>query len=253
MLDLLFLSTDAWRPEGLESDTVSLLINGQIMVDTGWHPVHNLIREGVPVENVRTLLFTHMHQDHCMGLPAMLFYHLNSFHDASSLSIYGPTGLHEIVHKALDYAGKYRDFPDVREPAVHALKPEEALKLADISILCAPSLHAIAGLMYRFEDSDGHSIVYSGDTAPTDVAIRFAHGADVLIHEHSWGATRSPKVSNNFCHSSAEDAALCARAARVKSLYLVHAHPACAEESLQAARAIFPNTLRPVAGTRIRL
>lgn len=237
----------------VESDTVSLLINGQIMVDTGWHPVHNLIREGVPVENVRTLLFTHMHQDHCMGLPACIFYHLNRFSRCSSLSFTVLLAYTKLFTKPWTTQGKYRELPRCREPAVHALKPEEALKLADISILCAPSLHAIAGLMYRFEDSEGHSIVYSGDTAPTDAAIRFAHGADVLIHEHSWGATRSPKASNNFCHSSAEDAALCARAARVKSLYLVHAHPACAEESLQAARAIFPNTLRPVAGTRIRL
>ena len=253
MLELLFLSTDGCRPAGPESDTVSLLINGKIMIDTGWHPVHNLLRENIPVENVHALLFTHMHQDHCMGLPALLFYFLNGFNDAGRLSIFGPTGLREMVHKALDYARKYQDYANAREPMVRTLQQNETLQLDEVSIRCAPSQHAIAGLMYRFEDSEGHSIVYSGDTAPTDAAIRLAHGADVLVHEHSWGATRSPSDPNHYRHSSAEDAALCARAAQVKALYLVHAQPDAAEASLKAARDIFPNTFRPMAGARILL
>ena len=66
-MELRFLSADGWRPEGVESDTVSLLLNGEVMVDTGWHAVHNLLREKIPIENVRTLLLTHLHQDHFGG------------------------------------------------------------------------------------------------------------------------------------------------------------------------------------------
>ena len=46
------MSSDGWRPEGVESDTVSLLVNKEIMVDTGWHAVHNLLREGVPEDHI---------------------------------------------------------------------------------------------------------------------------------------------------------------------------------------------------------
>ena len=48
-MEILFLSADGCRPEGVESDTVSLIINKEIMVDTGWHAVHNLLREGISI------------------------------------------------------------------------------------------------------------------------------------------------------------------------------------------------------------
>lgn len=252
-MEICFLSADGWRPEGAESDTVSLLVNGTVMVDTGWHAVHNLLREGVDIADVRTLLVTHLHQDHCMGLPALLFYWLNCHWDLNELSIYGPAGIEEIVHKALDYAGKYRDYADASEPRVHVLAPGESLHAAGVTICTAVSHHAVPGLMYRFEDEQGHVLAYSGDTAPSQDTVCFAHGADVLIHEQSWGAVRPEGANPANGHSSAEEAAHVAREAGVQQLYLVHAAPDTEKASLLCAQPIFPQTLRAHAGMRIVL
>lgn len=251
-METLFLSADGWRPEGVESDTVSLLVDGKIMVDTGWHAVHNLLREGVAIENVHALLLTHLHQDHRMGLPALLFYWLNSHHDVSPLTIYGPKGVEQIVDMALEFAGKSQDYAHAPGPNVQTIAPGDQLEIGGIKIDIAQSHHAVYGLMYRFTDTDGHVVVYSGDTAPSEETKQFAAGADVLIHEHSWGAVR-PKGPNSCGHSSAEDAAQIAKDAGVKQLYIVHAHPASTEESLHRAKAIFENTTRPAAGDRIVL
>lgn len=252
-MEICFLSADGWRPEGAESDTVSLLLNGALMVDTGWHAVHNLLHEGVAVHDVRTLLITHLHQDHCLGLPALLFYWLNSHWNLNELSIYGPAGIEEIVHKALDYAGKYRDYAEAAEPRVHVLAPGESLYAAGMSICTAASHHAVPGLMYRFEGAAGRVLVYSGDTAPSQDTVRFARGADVLIHEQSWGAVRPDGANPSNGHSSAEEATQIAREAGVQRLILVHAAPDSEAESLSRAQPIFPQTLRAHAGMRILL
>lgn len=246
------MSSDGWRPEGVESDTVSLLVNKEIMVDTGWHAVHNLLREGVPVENVRTLIFTHLHQDHYMGLPAILFYWLNSHHDVSPLTIYGPNGVDEIVRLAFEFVRKSRDYAAVPEPQVKTISPGDCFEIHGLKINAAQSRHAVYGLMYRFEDANGRTAVYSGDTAPSVETERFASGADVLIHEHSWGAVR-PEGSNACGHSSAEDAARIAKAAGVKQLFIVHAHPDTADQCLEHAKGIFESAFRPMAGDRIIL
>ena len=97
--------------------------------------------------------------------------------------------------------------------------------------------------MYRFEDSEGHSIVYSGDTAPTDAAIRLAHGADVLVHEHSWGATRSPSSQPLPAQQRRRCRAM--RPRRTSKGFVSGARAArCAEASLKAARD-FPQYFSP--------
>ena len=68
-----------------------------------------------------------------MGLPALLFYFLNGFH-AAVLHLWSHR-LREMVHKALDYARKYR-IPNAREPMFAFNRRNAQL---DISIRCAPS------------------------------------------------------------------------------------------------------------------
>ena len=90
-------------------------------------------------------------------------------------------------------------------------------------------------------------------TTSPEETIAFARGADVLIHEHSWGAVRPEDNANTCGHSSAQDAARIAKAAGAGALWLVHAAPHQEEEALKCARAIFPNTFRAHAGERIQL
>ncbi len=64
---------------------------------------------------------------------------------------------------------------------------------------------------YRFE-SGGRVIVISGDTRPSDNLIRYAKGADVLVHEaylsEYFSNTDSPEVAARLraYHTTAEQA-----------------------------------------------
>jgi ribonuclease BN (tRNA processing enzyme) len=55
-------------------DTASFVINDRILVDTGWSVVGNLRNLGIDPNQIDTLIFTHMHHDHYLSLPSLLFY-----------------------------------------------------------------------------------------------------------------------------------------------------------------------------------
>ena len=67
----------------------------------------------------------------------------------------------------------------------------------------------------------GRSVVYSGDSAPTESLVRLAEKATVLVHEAT-AATELEKEANEWGHSSARQAAECARQAEVGALFLTH-------------------------------
>ncbi|TAN46939.1 MAG: MBL fold metallo-hydrolase [Methylococcaceae bacterium] len=55
-------------------------------------------------------------------------------------------------------------------------------------------------------DYKGHSVVYSGDTAPTDNLVKNSKGVDILVHEvYGYARAASPKIYDY--HTSPEDAA----------------------------------------------
>jgi ribonuclease Z len=87
----------------------------------------------------------------------------------------------------------------------------------------------------------GRSIVYSGDTAPSDEVRRLAHRATLLIHE-STSMQDLETEANEWGHSSARQAAELALRAEVGTLYLTHFSARYKElEPLEAeARAVYP-------------
>ncbi len=89
----------------------------------------------------------------------------------------------------------------------------------------------------------GRSIVYSGDTAPADPVRRLAERATVLVHEAT-AAQEIEKEANEWGHSSARQAAECARVAGVGTLFLTHFSARYKElEPLEAeARIVFPGS-----------
>jgi ribonuclease Z len=91
----------------------------------------------------------------------------------------------------------------------------------------------------------GRTIVYSGDTAPSDVVRALAEGADLLVHEATFGSEEAERARETM-HSTSVAAAEIARDAGVRLLALTHLSPRYfGPELAREAREVFPQTVVP--------
>ena len=67
----------------------------------------------------------------------------------------------------------------------------------------------------------GRKIVISGDTRPTAITTEMARGADLLVHESTFGDEEAERAVETG-HSTAREAAIVARDAGVRTLLLYH-------------------------------
>ncbi len=91
----------------------------------------------------------------------------------------------------------------------------------------------------------GRRVVYTGDTAPSEVVAAVAEAADVLVHEATFADEEATRAGETM-HSTARQAAVLAREAGVKLLALTHVSPRYfGPELVREAREAFPRTVVP--------
>ncbi len=121
-------------------------------------------------------------------------------------------------------------------PEYARLQKGESVKLSDGSIVKPDQVLGPA--------RPGRKIVYSGDTRPSENICELAEGANVLIHEATFGSDLEEEAEVAG-HSTAKGAAEIAEEAGVDRLFLIHASPRYPDLSVleEEAKEIFQNTV----------
>jgi ribonuclease Z len=275
-LRVVFLGTSSGTPSRERNvSAVAMVLDGTVLLfDCGEATQHQLLRAPVRSGAISAIFLTHLHGDHVYGLPGLLAT-LGMNGRQEPLDLVGPEGLAEYVESALrtshhhppfevrvHAAGEYRGngfavtaaavehsvpcvaYCLVEEDRPGTFDPEKARAL---SIPEGPQWRAlqqsgdprVCGPARR-----GRRVAYCTDTRPCRSASILARGADVLIHESTYGEELATEAHERF-HSTARGAALVASEAGVEQLILTHFSTRYTDVGplVDEARTIFANTI----------
>jgi ribonuclease BN (tRNA processing enzyme) len=178
---------------------VAIVVNGTpYLVDCGPGVVRraeaaeqNGIR-ALNVENLKIVFITHLHSDHTLGYPDLIFSPW-VLHRKAPLQAYGPRGLRKMTGHIIK---AWKEDIQVRTTGleeadrtgyrveVHEISPGVVYRDQNVKVTAFAVKHGSwkQAFGYRFDTAD-RSIVLSGDTAPTDTVVQACNGCDVLLHE----------------------------------------------------------------------
>lgn len=221
-MKLRFLGSTACIPD-IDEDTPCFLVNNKVLFDCGWNCIEGIRKFGCNPKEIECLVFTHMHHDHFLGLPQLLFYYIQSrSKDLSSLTIAGPA---ETVQRVVDDAFRFIQMEDIARPKIIKLHPGDSFECSGMSFETMKSHHPVPGLCYRITEIEtGKVLAASGDTAYTGDTMELYKGASALIHEATIGlAPASEPADVRACgHSTLLEAVAAANDADIPILFPMH-------------------------------
>ena len=213
--------------------------DAQLLLDTGPGFLERMATSQLDPEQVKSVVFSHLHFDHAMGVIELLSRAIT--HSAPPVTIYGPRDTDTYMEAALGFARVNSTNPRMQEwldgVSVTLTRPGderelEGIEVRSVEVPHAPNLECLA----RRFDADGRSLVYSGDsTYAPDAMAPLSDGADVLIHE-AYSASGLDRMAQRMpeswrpgfyrgmqsTHCRAADAGRIAEAAGVGVLVLTH-------------------------------
>jgi ribonuclease BN (tRNA processing enzyme) len=191
-------------PSPQRSQPANLLQSGSetILVDIGDGALQQVAKAGVGVNAITAVVISHIHFDHTGGLFALLGTR-QQVRLPKVLTIYGPPATARMVEgliAALQPAYDIGAGLDVLSGGSSAdaikvieLRDGDTAEIGNIKLTAAANSHFASpqsdgitpenqSLSFRFELPD-RTIVYTGDTGPSEKVLELAKGADILFAE----------------------------------------------------------------------
>lgn len=172
-----------------------------------------------PPTAVDAVLVSHLHADHCIDLLAL--YVARTYGPAGRcppIPVLAPDGAGEHLARAYgraDAPGLAGCFDFVPWNGRHEVGP--------LTVTVTRMAHPVPAFAMRLEHG-GRSLVYSGDTGPTDALVDIARDADLALFEASFQAGRDDAAPADL-HLTAGEAGTYARRAGVRRLVITHLPP----------------------------
>ncbi len=237
----------------------ALIVNGTpYLIDAGDGVARRLVQAGVDFTKIGKVFITHNHGDHTMGVPNLISVEWQ-YNRREPIEFYGPPGTEEMVKAALVFVGVDAQIR-LSETQV---KPIESMVVArnvgtgqiyedaNVKVTAVENTHfqfkpgspaygKFKSYGYRFQVGD-KSVVFTGDTGPSEAVTSLAKGADILVSETTsldeikarlekagqWQKMNEQERSGWYTHMSEEhmtpqDVGRMAAAADVKTVVMSH-------------------------------
>lgn len=196
----------------------------RILVDGGSGTLQRLKRAGVDARELDAGVYSHRHIDHTGDLPPLLFAMRVGIERPRhrDYPIWAGEGFREFLGGLHGVYGSWihseRFAVPVQELPLDG--PGTALLPGGVRLDTLPARHTGGALHLRFTTPEGRTVVFSGDTGPSEALATLSAGVDLLVTEC---ASDGPDPWD--AHLSPEDVAEVVRAARPRRVVLTHLYP----------------------------
>jgi len=194
--------------------------------------MHSLLRAGIEIFDIDFLCYSHFHPDHTGELVPFIFAtkYPDSNRRNNPLTIVAGNGFNNFFNGLRSVFGEWLDLPPgiLQFIELDNAVPDQR-NFEDFSLATRPMKHRPESIGYRITDTNGRSMVYSGDTDVNDNLVLLAQETDLFICESA--LPDELRVPGHLTPSLAGDMATRARA---KQLVLTHLYPECDRADLVA-------------------
>lgn len=200
---LVLLGTGTPRPTPEKMGPATAVVVGKrvFLFDAGVGVERRLFGAQLPVNGVTAAFITHLHSDHVLGLPDLIFSSW-IYGRTTPFGLYGPPGLRamtEHLYAAFSEDIRIRTNGLEHEPrngyrvAVHEIQPGVVYDSGGVRVRAFRVNHGAWRDAYGYRiDTPDRTIVISGDTRPSEELVKQATGVDILVHEAQIPAAVAP-------------------------------------------------------------
>lgn len=185
-------------PDRAQSANLLAVDGGLFLIDAGDGATRRIAESGEDFRNIDKIFLTHLHSDHTNGLPTLLGAAWE-FQRRDPIDVYGPSAVRLVAGAVAFLTPNVEIRASLRKGALadlvraHDAEPGVVFQNAKVKVIAIENSHynfaadhpargKHRSFSYRFELAN-RTVVFTGDTGPSDAVTELARGADLLIAE----------------------------------------------------------------------